>query len=141
MLEAIPVDPLERLEETGFHRVGAWRLKDGAISFEPQPDTPATTSNLLYAFVCGRDVLYVGKTVGPLSRRMRGYQKPGPSQFTNLACRDRIAGKLASDATVEVFARHGQEELTVGGFTVNVAAGLEDAIIRELKPTWNTTGK
>ena len=44
---------------------------------------------------------------------------------------------LAEGKTVEVFALPDSGQHQFGGFHLNLAAGLEDAIIRDLQPPWN----
>jgi hypothetical protein len=133
------MDPLSRLEQIGFRRVGCWRLVSGAPVVDL--DSPGSVRNALYAFVSGREVLYLGKTVKSLRQRLYGYQKPGPTQRTNIACHGKITEYLVAQRSIEVFAFWGEGTVRIGSFAVNVAAGLEDAIIRELLPVWNTAGK
>jgi predicted kinase len=134
------MDSLSRLEEIGFSRVGNWKLASNGITFEGDEDLPA--SNVLYAFVSDREVLYVGKTVRGLKNRLRGYERPDPSQRTNHKCNEKVYSTLKNRRHVNVFARAAQNpEWRIGSFTLNEAAALEDAIIRELKPPWNNVGK
>jgi hypothetical protein len=133
------MDALSRLEEIGFRRVGRWSADRGAP--EALLDQLRTQSDVLYAFVSDRQVLYVGKTRMALGRRMYGYQRPGPSQRTNLACHAYIRDWLATAQSLNVFARPEDGVSRIGSFAVSQAAALEDAIIRELRPPWNRLGK
>jgi hypothetical protein len=72
---------------------------------------------------------------------MYGYQRPGPTQRTNIACNARIAETLREGREVQVFAMPDPGTLRHGSFEVNLAAGLEDSVIRELRPKWNALGK
>lgn len=96
---------------------------------------------MLYAFVVGDEVLYIGKTVQPLRARMRGYERPAPTQSTNERSHAKIREFLAGGREVQVLALPDNGLLHYGGFHVNLAAGLEDSIVRELRPKWNVTGK
>ena len=101
----------------------------------------ATAPNVLYAFVSAGTVLYIGKTVGSLSGRMSGYQSPGPTQSTNTAGNRSLKHLLSQGPTVEIHALPDNGLLFYGGFHVNLAAGLEDSLVADLKPEWNRTGK
>ena len=133
------MEPRERIEQVGFRRVGGWSLESG------QPvcllQTNAKTCNVLYAFVSGPEVLYLGKTTRELRQRMHGYQRPGPSQRTNIAGKANIVKVLTSRRPVDIYALCGSETMRHGDVIVNLAAGLEDSLIRELKPSWNKVGK
>ncbi len=96
---------------------------------------------MLYAFLSDREVLYIGKTTQPLGRRMHGYQRPGPTQVTNIAVHAKILGLLGSQRQVDVYALCDTEAFHHGEFRVNLAAGLEDTLVRELRPQWNKIGR
>lgn len=132
-------DPLVRLEEIGFKRIGQWILSKGVLGFVSEEDV--TEANVLYAFVSGREVLYIGKTARPIARRLYGYQNPGKSQLTNVYCNREIRNYLAQNKSVDVLVRSTEKASQIGSFTVNEAAALEDAIIRNLEPPWNRVGK
>ena len=134
------MDALTRLEEIGFRRVGSWKAEAGTPAIA-LGNAEALQSDLLYAFVSSREVLYVGKTRMPLGKRMYGYQRPGPSQRTNLACNARIRDWLTAGRSLDVYTRCEDGVSQVGSFRVSQAAALEDAIIRELRPPWNSLGK
>ena len=78
---------MKRLTDIGFRNVGRWvRTPSDRLMYELQPEY-TDCCNVLYAFICDGVVLYVGKTVGTLKHRMRGYQTPGRTQSTNTANR------------------------------------------------------
>jgi hypothetical protein len=85
-------------------------------------------------------VLYVGKTVQPLKKRMYGYQNPGPTQSTNIKGNKNIGDLLAGRKQVEIYALPDNGLLHFGVFHINLAAGLEDSIVKMLFPEWNRTG-
>jgi hypothetical protein len=132
------MDALNRLAEIGFQKAGCWSLDAGkpAIVLEHH----ASEADVLYAFVSGGEVLYVGKTRTPLGKRMSGYQRPGPTQRTNLACNARILDLLTAGQSLDLFTRCEDGVTQIGSFRVSQAAALEDAIIRELRPKWNRLG-
>jgi hypothetical protein len=123
----------------GFRNCGDWRLEEGRLKCALAEH--AAARNVLYAFLSGGSVLYVGKTIQSLQQRMYGYQNPGPTQSTNIKSNKLIREALASGETVEVHALPDNGLLYYGGFHVNLAAGLEDSLVASLKPEWNRTGK
>jgi len=126
---------MQRLFEIGFQRVGSWSLKSDELVL--QLDDLADRQNVLYAFVSGSTVKYVGKTTQSLQRRMFGYQKPNIDQRTNWRNRITIVELLNRGQQVEVLALADTGLLRYGSFHLNLAAGLEDSIIQTLKPEWN----
>jgi hypothetical protein len=132
-------DALSRLEEIGFRRAGCWVLAAGNPTIVLQHDS--AQADVLYAFVSASEVLYVGKTRMPLGRRMYGYQRPGPSQRTNLTCNACIRDWLTAGRSLDVFTRCESGVSQIGSFRVSQAAALGDTIIRELRPPWNRLGK
>jgi len=127
---------INRLLKIGFRQVGQWVLRGGRPVLEVGSDTPASR-NVLYAFVIGGTVMYVGKTTLGLQRRLYGYQNPGPTQKTNLRNHDRIKAALGDGERVDIYAMPDPGLHAFGEFQINLAAGLEDSIVRTLKPEWN----
>ena len=78
-----PPSALQRLESIGFRQCGAWALI-GAAQIKMVFTDHAQSSNALYAFVSGGEVLYVGKTTQSLRQRLYGYQNPRTTQTTNV---------------------------------------------------------
>ncbi len=132
-------DALERLKEIGFRRVGRWQLVSGQPAYAL--DSDESSCDLLYAFVSGREVLYVGKTTQQLRVRMHGYQRPEASQRTNVAGQANLSKHLGSGRGVDIYILCDDGTVQRGSFRVSLAAGLEDAIIRGLSPAWNVVGK
>jgi len=137
---AAKTDSLGRLLDVGFQRCGSWGLSSSGKPV-PSLDGNATAPGMLYAFVSVRQVLYVGKTIRPLRSRMLGYQRPGPTQRTNIAVHSKITKLLGSKSPLDIYAFAAPTSVRHGTFDVNLAAGLEDAILRELRPAWNHVGK
>jgi len=129
---------LDRLAAIGFKEYGEWQLNSGQLKCELQED--AAAKNVLYAFVSGADVLYIGKTNQSLKRRLYGYQNPGESQRTNIRGNARLKQVLTDGLTIKIYAFPDNGLLHYGGFHVNLAAGLEDALIADLNPEWNING-
>ena len=133
------MDSLQQLSDIGFRKVGSWGLLAGAPVFSFESDSSST--NVLYAFVSAGEVLYIGKTTLSLHRRMYGYQRPGRTQHTNIAGRAHISELLHASRPVDIYALIDGASLKHGAFTINLAAGPEDTLIRGLQPRWNKVGK
>lgn len=126
---------MQRLYEIGFQKVGRWTLQGGELV--AQFDNLVNQQNVLYAFISGSEVKYVGKTTQSLQRRMFGYQKPNIDQRTNWRNRLAIVELLKQGHPVDILALPDTGLLRYGSFHLNLAAALEDSIIQTLKPTWN----
>ncbi len=126
----------QRLMDIGFNRVGDWQLAAGRLVFSL--DTATTSANVLYAFISGEgQVFYIGKTTQTLPKRLMGYQRPGPSQSTNIRNHTEIKIQLALQRSVDIYALQDLGLLHYGGFGVNLAAALECNLIKESRPIWN----
>ena len=126
---------MNRLLEIGFELSGHWFVSDGRLDFKLARN--ATRSNILYAFVNDGDVLYVGKTVRTLAVRMSNYRRPGKTQSTNISNHGRIQALLDAGDPVDILSLPDSGLMHYGKFHLNLAAGLEDSIIRTLDPPWN----
>jgi len=126
---------MNRLLEIGFQKAGEWVIEGDKL--KAVLTRHATQTNVLYAFVCDGEVKYIGKTVSPLASRMAGYRTPGRTQTTNIRNNERINALLAQNAAVEIFALPDNGLLHYGQFHINLAAGLEDDLIRVINPEWN----
>jgi hypothetical protein len=126
---------MNQLLEIGFQTAGHWDLDGDRIRFDIVRH--GSQNNILYAFVCDGEVKYVGKTTVSLSRRMRGYRSPGGRQSTNIKNNQLIREALLRGTAVEILALPDSGLLKFGPFQLNLAAGLEDDVIRLLQPEWN----
>jgi hypothetical protein len=125
---------MERLTNIGFRKVGEWKMLSGSIS--PDLFDLANATNILYAFISYGEVLYVGKTTQTLKKRMYGYQKPGPTQYTNIKGNKLLLELLEDGKNVDIYALPDDGLHHIGEFHLNLAAGLEDSIISIVKPKW-----
>lgn len=126
---------MDRLLKIGFRKIGTWLSKADVLDFELTD--MASAAPVLYAFAIDGTVMYVGKSVMPLSKRMYGYKKGTGSQLTNIRVRNEILEALRSSAIVEIYAFVAPVAQRIGDFELNIPAGLEDDIIRRLSPLWN----
>jgi len=130
---------MQRLLDIGFTKSGYWVRTESGIERRIELNTDAT--NILYSFISDDELLYVGKTVQQLKKRMYGYQKPYATQTTNIRVNDLIKKRLDSGRPVDIYAFSDHGLLNFGVFHLNIAAGLEDSIIATINPPWNKTGK
>ncbi|CUX39260.1 GIY-YIG nuclease family protein [Agrobacterium deltaense] len=137
----------EVLLNLGFVDVGKWRLKDDFITYELDGENAVSNRilleapNALYAFVREDQVLYIGKTARSIRKRYVGYCRPGGSQATNQRCHRNIKMAIADGGTVRIFVFTPITHLQYLDFEINLAAGLEDSLIREFDPPWNGKDK
>lgn len=131
---------VQRLQNIGFRKCGEWRL-DEKDRLKCPLENQANAKNVLYAFISAGTVRYIGKTVCSLKVRMCGYQNPAPTQSTNIKGNRLIREALRLGESVEIHALPDNGLLHYGGFHVNLAAGLEDNLIKTLKPEWNGAEK
>ncbi len=126
---------MNRLLGIGFEPAGHWLLEDGILKVELIRHS--ARKNILYAFVCDGEVKYIGKTIRALSERMSGYKNPGRTQTTNINNQKRIKELLFSGVAVEILALPDGGLLHYGQFHLNLAAALEDSLIKVIDPEWN----
>lgn len=127
--------PLEQICNLGFGICGSWtRGDDGTL--ELTLDNVPDGKNVLYAFVVDETVAYIGKTVQGVANRMRGYRNPHATQTTNVRVNALILDQLET-TTVNIYVWACDGLMTYGGFRLDLAAGLEDSIVHEIKPEWN----
>lgn len=123
------------LEVIGFELIGRWQFQDNdpqCVMHRLSDAAPA-----LYAFTIGGEVMYVGKTVRTLKRRLYDYEKGSGTQRTNIRVRDAIRQALRQGRKVDILGFHDPKPQRLGKFVVNLPAALEDDIIRVLNPPWN----
>ena len=129
---------LQKLIDIGFVKAGKWTRNESVIKFSLTDC--AESRNVLYCFVSDGVVLYLGKTITLLKRRLYGYQNPGPTQSTNINGNRNINSLIADGKEVDIYALPDNGLLHFGCFHINLAAGLEDSIIKTIHPLWNKTG-
>lgn len=126
---------LNNLTAIGFTPCGEWIVQESQLKLTLTAHADAR--NVLYAFVIDDAVMYIGKTVNPLKKRMQGYRFPGPTQPTNNRNNENIRKAIESGNHVTVYVLPDNGLLKYGGFHVNLAAGLEDDLINKMRPPWN----
>jgi hypothetical protein len=133
----------EVLLNLGFVNIGRWRLSSHYIVYELDGEDATANEvllddkNALYAFVTGDQVLYIGKTARSIRKRYVGYCRPGKRQATNQRCHRNIKSAIAKDEEIRILVFNSPPHFQYGDFEINVAAGLEDDLIRKFDPPWN----
>jgi len=135
----------DTLLNLGFRDVGMWTAskRDGCLEYRldgagaKADELALSERNSLYAFVKGDEVKYLGKTARTIRERFAGYRNPGQSQRTNLRCNREIREMLRCGAVIRIFVFNPISLFRYGDFEINLAAGLEDALIEAFDPPWN----
>lgn len=134
--EIVELLGFQSLKTIGFSKVGLWALNREQLQLHliaGQKLKPA-----LYAFIADEKILYVGKTSRYLPKRLYHYQKPGPTQSTNIRMNNNLREYLKQFKVVEIYAFGDQDKQKIGDFELDIPAGLEDDIIRKTRPIWNS---
>lgn len=129
-------EKLARLRKIGFTLAGKWELRDDKLSAFLKKSC-RDKFNVLYAFVAGGRLMYLGKTVKPLAKRMAGYESGHKSQLTNKRNHEKLCLCLGKGESVDIYVLPDNGLLHYGEFHINLAAGLEDNLIKNLSPPWN----
>ncbi|MGI9306140.1 MAG: hypothetical protein ACR2P5_02435 [Gammaproteobacteria bacterium] len=99
----------ERLLHEGFRCCGEWRThKTHRIIAEPSNEEFSKTKNVLYAFVSGEDVKFIGETTRTVSKRMKdirwpGNEKPDKADSTDRKNRKNIRALLDEGKQVKIY--------------------------------------
>jgi hypothetical protein len=132
---------LERIKTVGFKLAGNWGMENGELNYKQEPNSKDlwASSNALYAFVNGYtgEILYIGKTTRTPVQRFFGYKKPGNTQATNKKVNFKIKTLLNEHTPISIYLFEGTIHLRWGEFSVNLAAGLEDELIKVILPKLN----
>ncbi len=130
---------MKKLTEIGFKKVGKWSFENNLFQYELNENY--TSKNILYSFVIENEIKYIGKSVKTITQRLNGYRRPNISQRTNFRLNNLIIEKLRKGKEVEIYLFEDNAELSYKGKKINLSAGLEDNLIAEHLPEWNTLGK
>lgn len=135
---------VETLLNIGFRDIGKWvAANNGNIEYALDGANATAdrvlldVRNALYAFVMDDTVCYIGKTARSIKKRFVGYCKPGKTQKTNWRCHANIKGLLKVGTNVRILVFTPISDLRYGDFQIDLAAGLEEALIVSFSPPWN----
>jgi hypothetical protein len=130
----------ERLLAGGFVRAGVWRVVSDVFRLESVAALPRDAG--VYAYVVDGTVCYVGSAQSGLHVRLRHYEIARTLRTAHRV-REKIKELLADEKNihkVEVFILVPRP-LYWRGLPINMVAGVEEGLIRELKPIWNIRGR
>lgn len=127
---------LPRLLDIGFQHVGKWHLKQMEISYTL--DYGNRRCNSLFAFVTGTEALYIRRSSESLEKRLCGYLSADATEYTNRVVNRMLSRLLRAGVVVEIYSLPDHGLLPVENSYIDLASILEDSLISELKPTWNT---
>lgn len=139
---------VEDLFQVGFREIGEWTSNAGKLGLRKNDDSdPAwKVPNTLYSFAVRKAgssepaaIKYIGKTTQSLVKRFAGYLSPGNTRATNMRGHQAILGELNAGKVVTILSFSGPHLLQWGRYEINMAAGLEDDLIRKFQPGWNGT--
>ncbi|MBB2185604.1 MAG: GIY-YIG nuclease family protein [Gluconacetobacter liquefaciens] len=130
---------VDQLLAGGFVHIGVWQAgQSGLIAFlgiKPVPRRPG-----VYAYAVGHEVLYVGSAQRGLHRRFRHYEN-SKNLRTASRIREALLERLSHGTVVDVYVIVPEDHLTLNDILpVDPVAGLEEGLIRALKPKWNLRG-
>lgn len=126
------------LLNAGFQQIGEFALIEGNVVI--RLDEPAADRKAVYALMDGEDIAYIGVAMMPLAKRLYFYAKPGVSQETSLRVNALIRAGLTEGRSIRIIATYPGRQ-TWNGLALDVAPGLETALIEFLQPKWNKKGR
>ncbi len=124
----------ERLTASGFSLSARWKLQANSrvrLIGEP-PKQPG-----IYAFAVDGEVCYVGSTQGGIAKRLRPYEITKDKKRLAFRIKTLIRKALKSGSEVTVLTIINLKPIQWRGLPVDLIAGLEKGLIRELQPKWN----
>jgi len=131
---------LKILLNLGFEKAGDFILEDADLIFKIE-EKYSEQRDLLYSFVLNGLPVYVGKTSQIFRKRLAQYRKPGRSQKTNRRVNIEIIKSLTHGGEIEIYVLTSPKDLRFRGFRLNLAAGLEDSVIKNVSCALNSAGK
>lgn len=132
----MPENHAEWLEAGGFIRAGAWRLNEDHSRAAFHGDAPSEAG--VYAYLVDGVISYVGSAQRGLARRLRRYVL-ADNKRTSMRVRQEIEKQLQDGRAVDVFTIV-PEHMTHNGLPIDPVVGLEEGLIRFVKPEWNLRG-
>ena len=126
------------LDEFGFKEVGEWKRYNKIKSGIDFHISGFEHKRVIYAFVIGDEVKYVGiceKDTTSLSRRLKRYKNSEGKGNRRIA--GNIRRSLEEDNLVEIFALKPELVYKYRGLEVDLVKGLENPLIKYFQPEWN----
>ena len=130
---------LTELIDYGFACVGSWTSDPEGSGIEPVVPK-AKNEKLIYAFVTGSEVMYIGKS-DRFKQRMSEYKtaKQRKDRYTNKRVFEGIRGTLDAGLEVQIFVLFPEVSPipTFGDLPIDLVNGLETPFIDKFNPNWN----
>ena len=131
-------EQLAQLKAAGFLEVGHWELDSNR---QPRFVGQAPGEPGVYAIIVNGGVCYIGCAQRGIHRRFRKYNNPDNKGAVAIRVRGYITEALSSDAKVNVLAlKTISEPVPWNGLPLDLIAGLEEGLIRQMQPAWNRRG-
>lgn len=121
---------VKRLVAIGFKEIGHWSLKGDNRTCVPIIKA-GNERDVLYAFVVGSSVKYIGRSMAGISTRLKKY--PHERKM-----RKYLLKTLLSHKKIKILQLMFPYQFKFGEFDFNIPAGIEDSIIGGIQPAWNT---
>lgn len=128
---------MNRLLKIGFQEVGKWQKGNNKSGIDFNLYQHNKQKQILYAFISGETVYYIGKSDNTLETRMNGYKNAGGSQRTNIRVQAELKKLLNEEKVVKIYVLVDNSNYEHKGIKIRLSAGLEDNLIMEIKPEWN----
>jgi hypothetical protein len=124
---------LDSLIEAGFQRVGTWRATTRDRGMEL--DFVSDRAPGVYAYAVDGVIHYIGSAQRGLHSRFRRYAITTTLR-TSARIRSEILDCLARGQTVEIYTLC-PPSTSWRGLPVDLIAGIEEGLIRHMRPAWN----
>lgn len=125
------------LLKNGFRFTGTWE-KQSSTLISLRGDVPNQRG--VYCFCINEVAHYIGVASKDLKKRLYFYQKPGPSQSTNIRLNSLISSQIDDGHIVEVLVAT-PPDFEWEGLKICGTVGLEAGLIRDYFLPWNVQGK
>ena len=129
-------DQIRQLIRGSFKNIGYWQLD---LDCRPHFIGEAPADAGVYAFTVDGEICYIGSAQGGLHRRLRKYNNPNNKGVVAVRVRGHITDALRSGAEVRVLATTCVP-IAWNGLPIDPIVGLEEGLIRALRPAWNLRG-
>jgi hypothetical protein len=129
---------IEILTDAGFQLIGHWEL-DPELNVRFDPNIPAAPG--VYAIVANGKVQYIGGAQKGLRHRFKKYQSHINKGTVAVRLRSLIAEALRNGAKVATY--YATPPAVISHWNklpIDGIAGLEEGLIRNIRPPWNNRG-
>ena len=124
----------------GLEDAASWKLTTGGLKTvgDKAVRWRWLTARLgaLYTFCSGDKVLYIGRSTTTLSKRFATLGNAADAPLHQAIRKLLVAGK-----EVRILVLADQPTISWGPFAIDLAAGLEESLIKAFRPAWNQLTK